>query len=387
MKKICVVTATRAEYGLLKNVINEIMCDEELILSLIVTGAHLSEDFGMTVKDIERDGYPINERVDILMSSDSPQCISKTMGVAFISFADVFARETPDLLLVLGDRYELIPICCSAMNAGIPIAHISGGETTEGAIDESIRHCVTKMSHLHFPGCEEYRKRIIQLGEAPERVFNFGDVGVENILKIELLDKKGLENSINFKLDKPYACVTFHPVTLERDDINTQCKNLLGAISKFTDMKFVFTKANADAGGRQINRMIEEFVDNHKESCAVFSSLGLQRYLSLIKNSEFVLGNSSSGIVEAPCFYKPTVNIGNRQTGRLKAESIIDCDASKDGIVKAIEKARSIEFKNIAKEAVNPYKGEDTSKHIVETIKGFLNSQKVELKKKFHDLP
>lgn len=387
MKKICIVTATRAEYGLLKNVINEIMCDEELSLSLIVTGMHLSEDFGMTVEEIEADGYPIAEKIDILMNSDLPQAISKTMGIASISFADVFEREQPDLLIVLGDRYELLPICCCAMNAQIPIAHIAGGETTEGAIDECVRHCVTKMSYLHFPGCEKYRKRIIQLGESPDRVFNYGDVGIENVLKMELLTKNELEHSIGYKLDRPYASVTFHPVTLEPTDVKKQCVNLLEAISKFPDMKFVFTKANADSGGRLINRMIDDFVSKYSGNCIAFKSLGLKRYLSLLKYSEFVLGNSSSGIVEAPCFNIPTINVGNRQAGRIKAESIIDCDSDSVEIVQAIKKARSNSFRELAKKSVNPYFGEDTAKQIVKTIKFFLINRKIDLRKKFYDLP
>ncbi|NBI63086.1 UDP-N-acetylglucosamine 2-epimerase (hydrolyzing) [Clostridiales bacterium] len=386
MKKICVVTATRAEYGVLKNVIKEIQNDQELELSLIVTGTHLSEEFGMTVNEIKEDGFPISERVDILLGSDLPQGISKTMGIAFISFADLLARERPDMLLVLGDRYELIPICGCAMNAKIPIAHISGGETTEGAIDECVRHCVTKMSYLHFPGCEEYRRRIIQLGESPDRVFNFGDTGVENIKKAELLTKKDLEHSLNFKLDRPYASVTFHPVTLGMESVEAQCAQLFQAILQFPDMKFVFTKANSDAGGRKINKLIDEFVEMNKDNCIAYASLGIKRYLSLVKYSEFVLGNSSSGVIEAPCFHKPTVNVGDRQKGRLKAASVIDCTTETARIVEAMKKARSTEFKKLAKNAKNPYGEGDTAINIVRVIKEFLYTKKINLRKKFYDL-
>lgn len=386
MKKICVVTSTRAEYGLLKNVINEINEDDSLELLLVVTGMHLSEEFGLTVKEIENDGHRISDKIEILMATDSPQSISKTMGIAMISFADYFARVKPDMLIVLGDRYELLPICACAMNEMIPIAHISGGETTEGAVDEAIRHCITKMSYLHFPACEDYRKRIIQLGENPERVYDFGDVGVENINKMVLMEKVELEDSINFKLDKPYCSVTFHPVTLEINDIERQCNELFMALDQFPHMQFVFTKANSDAGGRIINRKIEEYVNSHKNSVA-FSSLGILRYLSLLKYCDIVIGNSSSGIVEAPCFKKPTVNIGNRQAGRIKAASIIDCDTNEKSIVEAINKALSVEFKDDIRSVKNPFGGFGTAEKIVSTVKRYLYEDGIDLKKRFYDLP
>lgn len=387
MKKICVVTATRAEYGLLKNVIKEIHNDDELELVLAVTGMHLSQEFGLTVNEIEKDGFPISEKIEILMNSDTPQSISKTMGIAMISFADFFSRNDIDALIVLGDRYELLAICSCAMNEMIPIIHISGGETTEGAIDESIRHCLTKMSYLHFPSCEDYKRRIIQLGEYPDRVFNYGDVGVENILKSDLLSKNELEESINFKLDCPYASITFHPVTLEISDVERQCDELFEALETFSNMKFVFTKANSDAGGRVINHKIDVFVEKHRDKCVAFASLGAKRYLSLLKYCEVVIGNSSSGIIEAPCFKKPTVNIGKRQAGRIKAESIIDCDANKDEIIAAVNKAMSKSFKKTVVNSINPFSGYDTAKKIVNTTKAFLYNDKIDLRKKFYDLP
>lgn len=386
MKKICVVTTTRAEYGLLKNVIREIISDRELQLCLIVTGTHLSPEFGMTVKEIEADGFPINGKINILLDSDSASGVSKSMGIAFISFADLFDRENPDILIVLGDRYELIPICACAVNAKIPIAHISGGETTEGAVDECFRHCVTKMSYLHFPGHEEYRQRIIQLGEEPGRVFNVGDLGIENVLKTELLSKEELEKSINFKLDMPYASVTFHPETLNNMDAKEQCMELLKAIRSVDDMKFVFTKANADTGGRVINECIDKFVLENPDRYAAFTSLGQRRYLSLIKYSEFVMGNSSSGIVEAPCFGVPTINIGDRQKGRLKPKSVLDCDCDSHKILAAIETARSRQFKNLLAKNNELFKSENTAAEIVKIIKDVVYSGNINLKKRFFDL-
>lgn len=385
MKKVCVVTATRAEYGLLRNIIELIHLDNDLELCLIVTGTHLSDDFGRTVSEIEADEYPITEKIDVLLNSDSRQAVSKTMGLAFISFADMFAREKPDMLIVLGDRYELLSICGCAMNARIPIAHISGGETTEGAIDECIRHCITKMSYLHFPGCEDYRKRIIQLGESPDRVFNFGDVGVENINKCQLMSREVLEADLNFNLNNVYMSVTFHPVTLDEDSAEEQMKQLLTAITAFPNINFVFTKANADAGGKTINRILDEFIPNNP-NCIAFESLGLIRYLSLLKYSGGVVGNSSSGIVEAPSFNIPTINIGDRQSGRLQASSIINCEPKSEEIIKAINLAISPEFKKIARNTINPYGEGDTAYNIVDTIKYFIFNKEINLKKQFYDL-
>lgn len=387
MKKVCVITATRAEYGLLRNTIKQIDEDSDLELSLVVTGAHLSRSFGYTVKEIENDHFPIAARIDILLEADSAAAISKTMGIAMISFADFLEKENPDMLLVLGDRYELIPFCSCALVAKIPIAHIAGGESTEGAIDECVRHCVTKMSYLHFAGCEEYRQRIIQLGEAPERVFNYGDTGVENIEKMFFLSKSDLEKEINFRLDRPYAVVTFHPETLSNNSISRQCQELFCAIEKFPNMKFIFTKANADAGGREINQYIDEFVSRHKENCIAFQSLGLLRYLSLVKYSDLVLGNSSSGIIEAPCFDVPTVNVGKRQEGRLRAKSVIDCNTAELEIVDAMNQALSRSFRTSILECQNPYGGGNTSYKIVQTIKDFIYNKSITVEKRFYDLP
>lgn len=383
-KKISILTATRAEYGLLKPIIKKFNHVEDFDVRVVVTGAHLSPEFGLTYQEIERDGIAIDEKIEILLSADTPASISKSMGLAMISFADYFERLKPDLLVVLGDRYETLAVATVAMNQRIPIAHLYGGETTEGAIDESIRHAITKLSYLHFTSTEEYRNRVIQLGENPERVFCVGAIGIENILSEKLMSKSELEESINFKLDKPYAMVTFHPVTLEDNKSKEQIKALLDVCELYKDMKFIFTKANADASGRIINQMIDDFVDKNDHAIA-FASLGMTRYLSALKYCTMVIGNSSSGLVEAPSFGIPTINIGDRQKGRLQADSVINCEPVKDGIKKAIELALNDEFKNKAKNTINPYGDGNTSGKIVETIKDFILNDKVNLKKKFYD--
>lgn len=289
------------------------------------------------------------------------------------------------MLVVLGDRYELLPICACAMNEQIPISHISGGEITEGVIDDTIRHCVTKMSYLHFVSCEAYRKRVIQLGEEPSRVFNFGDVGVENICNMKLMSKSELEQEIGFCLDNPYGVVTFHPVTLEKASALKQLEELLNALKATEDMNFIITKSNADTEGKEINDRIDEFVEKNK-NCKSYYSLGLLRYLSAVQYSEFVIGNSSSGIVEVPAFGIPTINIGDRQKGRLQANSILNCEPEKEAIIRQIKMVRREEFKNNIKIDQNPYKGKDTSKLIVETIKRFLYIEGIELKKQFYDV-
>lgn len=385
MKRICVVTATRAEYGLLRRTIQQILADDELELVLAVTGTHLSKAYGYTVEEIEKDGFPIAERLEILEENTTEADICKTMGKAAVLFGEMYERQRPDMIIVEGDRYELLPICSSAMVFGIPIAHISGGEVTEGVIDDAVRHCITKMSYLHFPGCEEYRRRIIQLGEEPDRVFNYGDVGVENVRKMEYLSKAELEQSMDISLEKPYASVTFHPVTLEKDTAEQQTKELVSVLEKYSDINFIVTMANADLQGQAINKIFQESAERCK-NIFCYSSLGIQRYLSLIKYAEFVIGNSSSGIVEVPCFGIPTINIGDRQKGRLRADSIIDCEPEADDIQKSIEKALSPEFRELAGKAKNPYGDGDTSKYIVSTIKGFLDAENINLKKKFYDM-
>ena len=384
-KKIGVVTATRAEYGLLKNVMTNIINNDCLELVLFVTGTHLLKEYGHTIDSIIEDGFYINEKIDFLMENDDPTAICKSMGMANILFGEAFLRNPIDMLVVLGDRFELLPICQSAMCHKIPIAHISGGEATEGLIDEAVRHCVTKMSYLHFPSCEEYRKRIIQLGENPNRVFNYGDVGVENCLTMPLLSKSELEKSLGIELNECYFSVTFHPVTLESKTAEQQINELLFALDELKDVTFIFTKSNADPGNKVINRKIDEFVQAHSNSYA-FESLGVRRYLSLLKNSRGIIGNSSSGIIEAPVLGIPTINIGNRQRGRLRAKSIIDCDTEKNNIKDAINRALDEDFIRFNCDGSSPYNGGNSSKRIVDTIAEYVVKDNINLMKSFYDL-
>lgn len=386
MKKIAVLTATRAEFGLLSPVIKKLKKENDIKTSVIVTGMHLSPEFGLTYKEIEADGIRINKKIEILLSSDTAVSVSKSMGLAMINFAEYFNEANPDALLVLGDRYEALAVCCAAMNAQIPIFHLYGGETTEGAVDEAIRHSITKMSYLHFTSTSTYRRRVIQLGEDPGRVFNVGSLGVENVLTVPLLSRQDLLNSIGFALDGPYAVVTFHPVTLESGGAEKQCRELLKVLEKRIDLKFIITKANADAEGRIINQMLDEYVHKHGEQAAIFDSLGMQGYLSAVRGARFVLGNSSSGIVETPSFHVPTVNIGHRQTGRIQAGSIVNCQPVFEEIMKAIESVTTAEFQKSLSQIKNPYEGTDTSGQIVRTIMAHLTGRRLDLRKKFYDL-
>lgn len=383
--KIGVVTATRAEYGLLKPLIKKINDDPNTELHLIVTGTHLVEEFGYTVSYIEEDGFPIAIKVPIEICTDDSISISQTMGKYFIAFAGVFEKLKLDFVIVLGDRYELIPICYCATNAKTPIAHISGGEVTEGAIDDAVRHCVTKLSYLHFPACETYRKRIIQLGESPERVFNVGDPGVENVKTVQLIKEDVLRKKLSIDSKKPYFSVVFHPVTLDHVKPETQICELLAAMEAFDNIQFVIMKSNADAGGAIINNYLQEFANTHS-NCKLFASLRVEEYLSLQKYSLGLIGNSSSGIVETPCFGIPTINIGDRQKGRLMADSIINCTIERGAIKNAIELALTSEFREKAKHTVNPYGSGNTSDEILYTIKEFVNDSKIDLKKTFYDI-
>lgn len=385
MKKICVVTGTRAEYGLLRPLIKKIQEDDNLELQIIATGMHLSPEFGLTYKEIESDGFIINEKIEILLSSDTKIAISKSMGLAMISFAEAFDRLKPDMVVVLGDRYEIFSAVSSAFISRIPIAHIHGGETTEGAFDEGFRHSITKMSYLHFTSTEEYRKRVIQLGENPDRVFNVGAIGIESIKTLKLLEKNELEENINFKLDGKSALVTFHPVTLENNTSADQFQELLNTLDKFSDLKVIFTKGNSDTDGRIINTMIDEYIQNNKDRAIAFTSMGQLRYLSAMKYIDLVIGNSSSGIIEVPSFNIPTINIGDRQKGRIQAETIINCETIENEIYKAIELGLSIDFKEKIKDTINPYGNGDVSEKILHKIKDSL-SRGIELKKSFHDL-
>lgn len=385
-RHICVVTATRAEYGLLSPIIKKIKNDDNFLISLAVTGAHLSPEFGLTYKQIEADGIKIDKKIEILLSSDTSTAISKSMGLAIISFAEYFSEENFDAVMLLGDRYEILAVACAAMNEGIPIIHLHGGETTEGAVDEVIRHAVTKMSYIHLASTEEYRQRIIQMGERPENVFCVGAMGVENVVHMELMEKTVLEKELQTDLNSPYALVTFHPVTLEKNSAEFQTKELLKALDEFPDWKFIITKANADKDGRVINQLFEQYVLEHKNA-KVYNSLGTLRYLSAMKYSEMIIGNSSSGILEAPSFQIPTVNIGDRQKGRIQAESIIDCQPCKDAIVKAMKKAEDRHFREKLLRIKSPYGDGETSSRIISILKEKLCNSEINIKKKFYDIP
>ena len=383
MKKICVVTGTRAEYGLLYWLMKEIEADKDLELQIIVTGTHLSPEFGLTYKEIEKE-FKIDKKIEMLLSSDTSIGISKSMGLAQIGFAEAYEELKPEIVVVLGDRYEIFAAASAAMIARIPIAHLHGGETTEGAFDESIRHSITKMSHLHFTATQEYKNRVIQLGEEPNRVFNVGGVGIENIKRLKLLGKKEFEESIDFKLNKKNILVTFHPVTLEKSTAKEQFQELLDAIDTLEDTNIIFTKANSDTDGRVINRMCEEYVSKNSHKTVCFASLGQLRYLSALQFVDAVVGNSSSGLTEAPSFKIGTINIGDRQKGRIKASSVIDCEPSRESIKKAFEKLYSKEFQEALKSVQNPYGDGCASLKIVEEIKkADLNNI---LKKSFYNI-
>lgn len=382
-RKICVVTGTRAEYGLLYWLMKAIEADEALELQLVVTGMHLSPEFGLTYKEIEKD-FKIDKKVEILLSSDTAIGISKSMGLAQISFAEVYDEISPDLLLVLGDRYEIFSAVSAAMIANIPIAHLHGGETSEGAFDEAIRHSITKMSHLHFTATEEYKHRVIQLGENPSRVFNVGGLGIENIKRLKLLSYEDFEASIDFKLAKKNLLVTFHPVTLEKATAKEQFDELLAAIDKLEDTNIIFTKANSDRDGRIINEMIDEYVSVNSNKSTAFSSLGQLRYLSALQYVDAVVGNSSSGLTEAPSFKIGTINVGERQKGRIKASSVIDCEPNRKSIAAAFKTLYSAAFQEILENTDNPYGDGCASQKIHKEIKEV--DLKQILKKSFYDI-
>ena len=367
-RKICVVTGTRAEYGLLYWLMKEIQQDDELELQLVVTGMHLSPEFGLTYKQIEADGFVIDEKVEMLLSADSPSAIAKSIGLGTIGFADTFSRLTPDILVLLGDRFESFAAAQTGMIHRIPIAHIHGGELTEGLIDDPIRHSITKMAQLHFTAAEPYRQRVIQMGEQPDKVFNVGAPGIDGIKKITLLSKEDLSNSFGLNLDR-FFLITLHPVTLEMQTGIKYVENLLSALDKFKYHQLIFTKTNADTEGRVINERIEKYVKENSKRARLYDSLGQIRYLSSLEHCEVVIGNSSSGLIEAPVFGKPTVNISNRQRGRLKALSVIDCKGDANGIEQAINKALSTEFQVAIRHMALPYGGGNTTEKIIGVLK------------------
>jgi GDP/UDP-N,N'-diacetylbacillosamine 2-epimerase (hydrolysing) len=385
-KKVCVVTGTRAEYGLLRPLIKKIDENPKFELQLIATGMHLSPEFGLTYRNIESDGFKIDEKVEILLSSDTSIGISKSMGLGLISFSESYNRLNPDLIIILGDRYETFSATAAASVANIPVAHLHGGELTEGAFDDSFRHSMTKMSYLHFTSTEEYRKRVIQLGENPERVFNVGALGVENILNLDLLSKRELERELDISLREKYLLIVFHPVTLENKTAENNFEELLEAIDKYdNNISKVFIKGNSDTDGRIINQMIDQYVNENNNSYT-FTSLTVENYLSLLKNCFVLVGNSSSGIVEAPSLKTPSINIGDRQKGRIKAESVFDCKNNEADILSTLKKVDNL-FSNDKFENINnPYEKENISDEIIKVIEKALISNKIDLKKKFYDI-
>ena len=383
MRKICVVTSTRAEYGLLYWLLKEIKADSELELQIIATGMHLSPEFGLTYKEIEKE-FKIDKKIEILDYSHSKLDICTEMAKVYEKFAPAFSELKPDILVLLGDRYEIFGVAGVASIMQLPIAHIHGGETTQGAFDEAFRHSITKMSHIHFAATREYANRIIQLGEEPSRVFNVGGPAIENIKKLNLLNKDEFEKSINFKLAKKNILITFHPVTLENSSAKKQFSELLKAIDELKDTNFIFTKANSDIDGDVINKMIDEYISKNSQKAVAFASLGQLRYLSAIKFVDIVLGNSSSGLSEVPSFKKATINIGDRQKGRTRASGVIDVRPAKEEILAAIKRVYSKEFEQVLKNTINPYDGGNSSKKMVKILK------EIELddilKKKFYDI-
>jgi len=382
-KKICIVTGSRAEYGLLYWLIKEINLDQDFELQLIVTGMHLSSEFGLTYKEIEKE-FRINKKIDIKIASDTSLDISRSMSIAQTSFSKTYNEMKPDIIIILGDRYEIFSAAVAAMIARIPIAHIHGGETTEGAIDEAIRHSISKMSHVHFTAADEYSKRVIQLGEDPNKVFKVGGLGIESIKRLKLLSKKEFEKSINFKFNLKNILVAFHPVTLEKKTSKKQFHVLLKSIDKLENTNIIFTKTNSDIDGKIINLMIDEYTakNSHKSKC--FKSLGQLNYLSALLHVDFIIGNSSSGLLEAPSFKIGTINIGDRQKGRIKAKSVIDCLPEKKNIKKSIRKVYSKEFQGILKNVKNPYGDGCASKKIAKLLKK-IKLDKI-LKKKFFNV-
>jgi GDP/UDP-N,N'-diacetylbacillosamine 2-epimerase (hydrolysing) len=385
MRKICVVTSSRAEYGLLYWLLKAIQADPKLELQLAVTGMHLSPLYGSTASVIEQDGFRIDARVEMLLASDTPVGIAKSIGVGTIGFAEAFERLQPDIVVILGDRFEMLAPAQAAMVARIPIAHLYGGEATEGMIDEAVRHAITKMSHLHFTSHDEYRRRVIQLGEDPSRVFNVGAIGIDSIRRLRLLNREEFESSINFKLGNRNLLITFHPVTLdEKGSAKLQFTELLAALDDLEDVKMIFTKPNADTDGHELFEMIDEYVGRKPSQRIAFTSLGQTRYLSAMQFVDGVIGNSSSGLIEVPSFHIGTINIGDRQRGRVRAASVIECDPTKAAIAKALKKLFSESFRKSLLTVVSPY-GEGG---VAEKITQVLASASLEgiLKKRFYNV-
>ena len=380
-RKICVVTGSRADFGLLKGLMEEIRSSGQLQLQIVVTGMHLSSEFGLTTQEVEQ-YFSVDRKVEMLLSTDTPIGIAKSMGLGLIGFADALHELQPDLLLLLGDRFEIFSAATAALVARIPIAHLHGGEVTEGAFDEALRHSLTKMSQLHFVASDVYRRRVLQLGEDPRHVYLVGGLGIDAINRTQLLKKECLEQQLDLRFGKRNLLVTFHPVTLEQGETVNQMRALLDALEDLADTNFIFTLPNADTDGRVLIHMIQQFVNRHPRAHA-FASMGQQRYLSCLQFVDGVVGNSSSGLLEAPSFSIGTVNIGKRQAGRLKAESVIDCDPTKIAIDQALQKLLSDGFRSTLKQVRNPYGEAGASSKIVRILEK--TSFEGLVRKTFHD--
>lgn len=386
MKKIAIITATRAEYGLLSPIIKQLRGyeNENFITELIVTGTHVSPNYGNTINEIIADGFRIDEVISIPVESESEISISNNQATTLIEFTQLFVQKRYNSIVLLGDRYEMLSIAIAAGNTRTPIFHISGGDTTEGAIDEWIRHSITKMSYLHFTTNWQSRNRVIQMGENPSRVFNYGSTSIDNIINLSNLDYLEVLNSIGLE-NGPYAICTYHPVTMEKSDIELQVYNFLNALKMYPQITFIVTKSNSDQGGSKINSILDIEQTNIK-NLHVFSSLGVRKYLSLMKHSLFVLGNSSSGIVETPAFHIPTINVGNRQRGRLQSDSIINCDSDTKSIVAAIRVALDDNFRTKCQKTVSVYGEGNAAEQIAKKMFEVVNSDLIDLKKKFYDI-
>ncbi|MAF20126.1 MAG: UDP-N-acetylglucosamine 2-epimerase (hydrolyzing) [Parcubacteria group bacterium] len=385
-RRVCVVTGSRADYGLLYWLLIELKSDPDIELQLVVTGMHLSPVFGLTYRVIEEDGFLINEKLEMLLAGDTLGSTTKSMGIGMISFAQTFDRLKPDILVVLGDRCEIFSAAIAAMNSQIPIAHIAGGEASEGMIDEAIRHSITKMAYIHFPGGEKQRQRVLQLGEDPSRIYCFGKPGLDNIRRLNLLDREAIERELDFSFEPNTFIITFHPVTLEDNTSKVQFQTLLSVLDNFPESRLIFTFPNSDAYGNIILTMINEYVASNKSRARVFANLGQFRYLSCVKNAHVIIGNSSSGLIEAPLLRVPTVNIGDRQRGRVSADSVINCDASVRGITKAINKALTSEFREKLKDMEPPHNSDGKiSIRIKNTLKT-VEINKELMKKRFYEV-
>lgn len=382
--KICVFTGARSEYGLLSPLIKALHGEKMFSVQLLVAGMHLSPEFGLTYKEIEKDGFPITEKVEMLLSSDTDSGIAKSTGLGILGFADALGRLTPDAVLVLGDRFETFAMVSAAYLMKIPVIHLHGGETTEGATDEGMRHAISKMAYLHFTSTEAYRKRVIQLGEDPNRVFNVGAIGLDNIRSLQLMKRAALEKELGVSLTEPYAMVTFHPVTLEHATAEIQFDALAKALLTQKNLRIVFTYPNADASGRVIIARIRDFVQANADRAVAFPSLGVIKYLSAVKHADLVIGNSSSAIIEVPSLHKPVINIGDRQKGRVRAENVIDVEPDAEQISKAIRKALSDAFRKQCASIENPYGDGRTARRIIAVLKKSFKN--IDLKKKFFDI-